>query len=114
MRLLATSRRRDRNCTAIVTSNVSDTTHLQSAISHFLLRSVERIGCIHTCQRLEVDYMGVIVGCDLIAGNGEIVTPPERRSRQDKSIEATSRPWPRRPSRHAPRMMRSSNIRSVR
>jgi len=50
-------------------------------------RSVEQIGCIHTCQGLEVDYIGVIVGPDLITRDGEIVTRPERRSRQDQSIK---------------------------
>lgn len=50
-------------------------------------RSVEQIGCIHTCQGLEVDYIGVIVGPDLIARGGEIVTRPEGRSRQDQSIK---------------------------
>ena len=50
-------------------------------------RSVEQIGCIHTCQGLEVDYVGVIVGPDLIARAGEIVTRPEKRSRQDQSIK---------------------------
>jgi hypothetical protein len=50
-------------------------------------RSVEQIGCIHTCQGLEVDYIGVIVGPDLIARGGEIVTRPEERSRQDQSIK---------------------------
>lgn len=48
--------------------------------------SIEQIGCIHTCQGLEVDYIGVIVGPDLIARNGEIVTTPEARDRHDKSI----------------------------
>lgn len=28
--------------------------------------SVEEVGCIHTCQGLEVDYIGVIIGPDLI------------------------------------------------
>ena len=50
-------------------------------------RSVEQIGCIHTCQGLEVDYIGVIVGSDLTTRNGEIVTRPEKRSRQDQSIK---------------------------
>jgi len=50
-------------------------------------RSVEQIGCIHTCQGLEVDYIGVIVGPDLIARDGEILTRPEKRSRQDQSIK---------------------------
>jgi uncharacterized protein len=50
-------------------------------------RSVEQIGCIHTCQGLEVDYIGVVVGPDLIARHDEIVTRPEKRSRQDQSIK---------------------------
>ena len=50
-------------------------------------RSVEQIGCIHTCQGLEVDYIGVIVGPDLIARSGKVVTRPEKRSRQDQSIK---------------------------
>jgi hypothetical protein len=28
--------------------------------------SIEQVGCIHTCQGLEVDYIGVIVGPDFI------------------------------------------------
>ena len=50
-------------------------------------RSVEQIGCIHTCQGLEVDYIGVIVGPDLVTRDGEVVTRPEKRSRQDQSIK---------------------------
>lgn len=49
--------------------------------------SVEQIGCIHTCQGLEVDYIGVIVGADLVVRGGEVVTQPAERSRQDQSIK---------------------------
>jgi hypothetical protein len=48
--------------------------------------SVSEIGCIHTCQGLEVDYIGVIIGPDLIARNGQIITRPEERSGMDRSI----------------------------
>jgi uncharacterized protein len=48
--------------------------------------SVEEIGCIHTCQGLEVDYIGVIIGPDLVVRNGEVRTVPEARSKMDKSI----------------------------
>jgi uncharacterized protein len=48
--------------------------------------SVEQIGCIHTCQGLEVDYVGVIVGDDLIVRNGEVICQPEKRASSDKSI----------------------------
>lgn len=48
--------------------------------------SVSEVGCIHTCQGLEVDYVGVIVGPDLIVRNGRVITSPEERSTMDKSI----------------------------
>lgn len=48
--------------------------------------SVDQIGCIHTCQGLEVDYIGVIVGPDLVVRNGKVVTSPEKRSKHDKSL----------------------------
>lgn len=49
-------------------------------------KSVEQVGCIHTCQGLEVDYIGVIIGPDLIVRNGEVITDPSARDRHDKSI----------------------------
>jgi DUF2075 family protein len=48
--------------------------------------SINEIGCIHTCQGLEVDYIGVIVGDDLIVRNGEIITQPSARAKSDRSI----------------------------
>lgn len=48
--------------------------------------SVEQVGCIHTCQGLEVDYIGVIIGPDLIIRDGKIITLPENRDRHDKTI----------------------------
>ena len=32
--------------------------------------SVDEVGCIHTCQGLGVDYIGVIIGPDLVARGG--------------------------------------------
>lgn len=48
--------------------------------------SVTEVGCIHTCQGLEVDYIGVIVGTDLIVRDSKVVTVPEERAGTDKSI----------------------------
>lgn len=48
--------------------------------------SVEEVGCIHTCQGLEVDYIGVIVGPDLRVLDGRLVTDPSARARTDKSL----------------------------
>jgi DUF2075 family protein len=49
-------------------------------------KSVKQIGCIHTCQGLEVDYIGVIIGPDLVVREGQTQTHPEKRSKQDQSI----------------------------
>ncbi|MCC7432616.1 DUF2075 domain-containing protein [Candidatus Peregrinibacteria bacterium] len=49
--------------------------------------SVNEIGCIHTCQGLDVDYVGVIVGPDFIVRNGKIITDPTKRSKMDSSIK---------------------------
>ncbi|MDT3678655.1 MAG: DUF2075 domain-containing protein [Burkholderiaceae bacterium] len=48
--------------------------------------SVEQVGCIHTCQGLELDYVGVIVGPDLVYRNGRIVTDVSNRASSDRSI----------------------------
>jgi DUF2075 family protein len=48
--------------------------------------SVNEIGCIHTCQGLEVDYIGVIIGDDLIVRNGEVLVDPSKRDGNDKTI----------------------------
>jgi len=48
--------------------------------------SVTEVGCIHTCQGLELDYVGVIVGPDLIVRNGKIITQPQERASTDRSI----------------------------
>ena len=49
-------------------------------------KSVEEVGCIHTCQGLEVDYIGVIIGRDLIAVDGVLRTDPSARAKSDKSM----------------------------
>jgi DUF2075 family protein len=49
--------------------------------------SVDQIGCIHTCQGLEVDYIGVVVGPDFIVREGRVITRPKMRSKNDQSIK---------------------------
>lgn len=48
-------------------------------------------GDIHTCQGLELDYIGVIVGPDLIYRNGKIKTDPAKRARGDASVRGYNR-----------------------
>ena len=50
-------------------------------------KSVEEVGCIHTCQGLEVDYIGVIVGRDLVAIDGVLKTDPSARAKTDASLK---------------------------
>ncbi len=50
------------------------------------LDSINEIGCIHTCQGLEVDYIGVIVGPDLIVRNNKVLTQPNARAKSDRSV----------------------------
>ncbi len=48
--------------------------------------SINEIGCIHTCQGLEVDYIGVVVGPDLIVRDGKVLTQPAARAKSDRSV----------------------------
>jgi len=48
--------------------------------------SVEEVGCIHTCQGLELDYVGVIIGPDLRWVGEESGTFYESRSSMDRSV----------------------------
>ena len=49
--------------------------------------SVEQVGCIHTCQGLELDYVGVIIGPDLTFRDGKIVVDASRRASTDQSVK---------------------------
>jgi DUF2075 family protein len=48
--------------------------------------SVKEIGCIHTCQGLEVDYIGVLIGPDFVVRNGRVVTDATKRASSDRSV----------------------------
>lgn len=50
-------------------------------------KSVEQVGCIHTCQGLEVDYIGVIIGPDLVYRDGKVQVDVSKRARSDKTIK---------------------------
>lgn len=49
--------------------------------------SVKEVGCIHTCQGLEIDYVGVIIGPDLIIRDGVVETDATKRAKSDSSIK---------------------------
>ncbi|ERG99025.1 MAG: hypothetical protein J07HQX50_00167 [Haloquadratum sp. J07HQX50] len=48
--------------------------------------SIDQVGCIHTCQGLEFDYVGVIIGEDLKYRDGKIVVDHEERASTDRSL----------------------------
>ena len=49
--------------------------------------SVNEVGCIHTCQGLEFDYIGVIIGDDIRYEDGHIVTDYNNRAKTDQSLK---------------------------
>ena len=49
--------------------------------------SINEVGCIHTSQGLEFDYVGVIIGEDLRYENGKIITDFTKRASTDQSLK---------------------------
>ena len=66
--------------------------------------SVNEIGCIHTCQGLEVDYIGVVIGKDMIYRDGEVLTCPEARAKSDRSIFGYKKLLKKNPEEGKPRL----------
>lgn len=56
--------------------------------------SINEIGCIHTCQGLEFDYIGVIIGDDLRYEDGKVVTDASRRAKTDQSLKGLRKQYP--------------------
>lgn len=49
--------------------------------------SVNQVGCIHTSQGLEFDYVGIIIGDDLRLEGEKLVTDATKRAKTDASIK---------------------------
>lgn len=49
--------------------------------------SFEQVGCIHTSQGLEFDYVGIIIGKDMIYRNGKVLTDYTQRAKTDASLK---------------------------
>lgn len=47
--------------------------------------SFEQVGCIHTVQGLEFDYVGVIIGKDLVFDHGKVLTNKNEISKDDNT-----------------------------
>lgn len=73
--------------------------------------SVNEIGCIHTSQGLEFDYVGVIVGEDIRCENGEVITDFTKRAKTDQSlkgIKSLSKKNPEEAHRRADEIIRNT------
>ena len=80
--------------------NRNDTNHYDIQIDDFKMswnlgnsstyaideNSVNEVGCIHTSQGLEFDYVGVIIGKDLKYVDGKVVTDYTERASTDRSL----------------------------
>lgn len=48
--------------------------------------SVERAGCVYTCQGLDFEYIGVIIGKDMIYRNGKVEGDYKERAKTDHAL----------------------------
>ena len=69
-------------------SNFKAKWNLESRGSAWIIdsNSIEDIGCIHTSQGLELDYVGVIIGPDFKITEGSLVSDPSGRASTDVSL----------------------------
>ena len=85
------SKRNDTNHHDIVIENFdfSMSWNLGSDGMEWLIKkeSVNEVGCIHTSQGLELDYVGVIIGDDIRYENGRIFTDVSKRAKTDQSVK---------------------------
>lgn len=49
--------------------------------------SFDQIGCIHTCQGLEFEYAGVIIGDDMRYENDHVINDYTKRAKTDQSMK---------------------------
>lgn len=59
--------------------------------------SINEVGCIHTCQGLEFDYVGVIIGDDLKVVDGICKTNFLKRAKTDKSLSGIKKKYKENP-----------------
>ena len=80
--------KKDRLLNDIQIDNYSVRWNLVSHGPSWIIRpdSVSEVGCIHTCQGLEVEYIGVIIGPDLIVRDGVVITKGFEHPGGDKAL----------------------------
>ena len=50
--------------------------------------SFDQVGCIHSTQGLEFDYVGIIIGKDLRYENGKVITDVTKRDKRDSTVRS--------------------------
>ena len=50
-------------------------------------KSINQAGCIHTCQGLEFDYIGVIIGNDMRYDGEKVISDFTKRAKTDQSLK---------------------------
>jgi len=61
-------------------------------------KSVNEVGCIHTTQGLEFDYVGVIIGNDIRYEDGQVVTDFTKRALTDQSLKGIKKLYKENPA----------------
>lgn len=59
--------------------------------------SINEVGCIHTSQGIEFDYVGVIIGDDMRFEDGHVITDFTRRARTDQSLKGIKKLYKKAP-----------------
>lgn len=72
----------------IVIGDFKATWNLKSQGQSWIIQpnSVEQVGCIHTTQGLELDYVGVIIGPDMTFDGENVRTHADKRAKTDRSV----------------------------
>ena len=77
----------DTNVYDIVIDDFKMSWNLKNSIFALDETSIHEVGCIHTCQGLEFDYVGVIIGEDMRYEDHHIVTDFTKRAKTDQSLK---------------------------
>ena len=52
---------------------------------------IDQVGCVHTCQGVEFDWLGVLIGPDLRYEQGKVVGDPTKRAKTDTSLKGSKK-----------------------
>jgi len=52
---------------------------------------IDQVGCVHTCQGVEFDWLGVLIGPDLRYEQGQVVGDRTRRAKTDSSLKGSKK-----------------------